>query len=153
MFDPYAQSAPAASAPQNMFDPYAQTPAASVPVSMFDPYAQSGQPAPAVTAPQNMFDPYAQAAPAAPTPVVSAPQAPFDPYAYAQPQNTFDPFAQNNAAPANSLQFEDIPSVSAAQETKPEEPTPVFQEYTGAASVSSPVQSAAPSASASSDDE
>ena len=100
-----------------------------------------------------MFDPYAQAATAAPTPVVSAPQAPFDPYAYAQPQNTFDPFAQNNAAPANSLQFEDIPSVSAAQETKPEEPTPVFQEYTGAASVSSPVQSAAPSASASSDDD
>ena len=153
MFDPYAQSAPAASAPQNMFDPYAQTPAASVPASMFDPYAQSGQPAPAVTAPQNMFDPYAQAAPVAPTPVVSAPQAPFDPYAYAQPQNTFDPFAQNNTAPANSLQFEDIPSVSAAQETKPEEPTPVFQEYTGAASVSSPVQSAAPSASTSSDDD
>ena len=155
MFDPYAQSAPAASAPQNMFDPYAQTPAASVPASMFDPYAQSGQPAPAVTAPQNMFDPYAQSAPASQKPVVSAPQAPFDPYAYSQPQNTFDPFAQNNASPANSLQFDDIPSAS-AQETKTEEPTPVFQEYTGAASVSSPVQSTAPSApsapSASDDD-
>jgi hypothetical protein len=153
MFDPYAQSAPAASAPQNMFDPYAQTPAASVPASMFDPYAQSGQPAPTVTAPQNMFDPYAQAAPVPPKPVVSAPQAPFDPYAYAQPQNTFDPFAQNNAAPANSLQFEEIPSVSASEEAKPEEPSPVFQEYTGAASVSSPVQSAAPSAPSASDDD
>jgi hypothetical protein len=152
MFDPYAQSAPAASAPQNMFDPYAQTPAASVPSSMFDPYAQSGQPAPAVTAPQNMFDPYAQSAPAAQKPVVSAPQAPFDPYAYAQPQNTFDSFAQNNVTPASSAQLDEISSVS-PQETKTEEPTPVFQEYTGAASVSSPVQSTAQSAPSASDDD
>ena len=153
-----AQSpAPAVSAPQAPFDPYTQSaPAQSftAPQNMFDPYAQQA-PSPAVTAPQNMFDPYAQSAPAAQKPVVSAPQAPFDPYAYSQPQNTFDPFAQNNASPANSLQFDDIPSAS-AQETKTEEPTPVFQEYTGAASVSSPVQSTAPSApsapSASDDD-
>ena len=153
-----AQSpAPAVSAPQAPFDPYSQSaPAQSftAPQNMFDPYAQQA-PSPAVTAPQNMFDPYAQSAPASQKPVVSAPQAPFDPYAYSQPQNTFDPFAQNNASPANSLQFDDIPSAS-AQETKTEEPTPVFQEYTGAASVSSPVQSTAPSApsapSASDDD-
>ncbi|WP_044976553.1 hypothetical protein [Ruminococcus sp. HUN007] len=141
IFDPYAQNAPAQgiTAPQNMFDPYSQTPAASVPPSMFDPYAQNGQ----APAPQNMFDPYSNAAPSAPAQqsVVSAPQAPFDPYAYAQPQNTFDPFAQNSSAPSNSLEFGAI-SAPSEPETKTEEPTPVFQEYTGAASVSvnTPVQ-------------
>ena len=85
-FDPYAQSAPSQgiTAPQNMFDPYAQSaPSQSVsaPQNMFDPYAQS---APAASAPQNMFDPYAQ------TPAASVPASMFDPYAQSgQPAQFF----------------------------------------------------------------
>ncbi len=152
-FDPYAQPAQSVSAPQGQFNPYAQsqqTPIVSAPQAPFDPYAYA-QPAQTVSIPQAPFDPYAQSQQ---TPVVSVPQAPFDPYAYAQPQqNTFNSFSQpapditvqQNTAGA---QFENAGVQAPADET----PTPQFQEYTGAASISTPADNSV-SPMASSDDD
>ena len=179
-FDPYASGNSAISAPQAPFDPYAQGSVVSTPQAPFDPYA-AGKPV--VSAPQAAFDPYANQTPAAGTSqpsfssygqtpvvppqgafdqfakgsVVSAPQAPFDPYGYGQPQNMFDPYAQNIAPTASeSLQFEAMAAAAAKEEAKAEEPVPAFQEYTGAASVNTSVQNsipapAAPAASADDD--
>ncbi len=144
-FNPYQQ--PSVSAPQAQFNPY-QQPAVSAPQAQFNPYQQ-----PAVTAPQAPFNPYQQS-------VVSAPQAPFDPYAMAQQPEIFNPFGgqaaqsvQSTAAPSgSSLQLENIqPPV---QESAPVDdgPVPSFQEYTGAASISTPAESS-PAAPVASDDD